>query len=80
MGLRQLREPEFIANCYLRPGSTILLVLDGEDQPSTTSSRTPTKFNVIETGYLIDGIGMLNLLPNVINAFEGPMSVLYTST
>jgi hypothetical protein len=81
MGLRQLREPEFVANCYLRPGSTIPLVLDGEDQPSTSDSRsTPTKFNVIETGYLIDRIGILNLSPNVINALEGPTSVLYTST
>ena len=80
MGLRQLREPEFVPNCYLRPGSTIPLVVDGEDQPSTSDSRTPTKFNVIETGYLVDRIGILNLLPNVINALEGLTSVLYTWT
>ena len=80
MGLRQLREPGYIANCYTRPGSTKPLVLDGEDHSPHGGDRTPTKFNVIETGYLIDRIGLLNLLPNVIDALEGPASVLYTST
>jgi len=77
MGLRQLREPGYIANCYSRPGSVRPLVLDGENH---SGYHTPTKFNVIETGYLIDRVGLLTLLPNVIDALQGSTSVLYTST
>ena len=80
MGLRQLRDPKYTANCYSRPGSTMALVLDGEKHPPQSGDRTPAKFNVIETDYLIDRIGLLNLLPNVIDALESPTSVLYTST
>ena len=80
MGLRQLRQPGYVANCYTRPGSIRTLVLDGENHPPESGDCTPTQFNVIETGYLIDRIGLLNLLPNVIDALKGPGSFLYTST
>src|SRR5271170_60508 len=80
MALKQHREPGYIANCYTRPGSVKPLVLDGENHSPRSGNRTPTKFNVIETGYLMDRIGLLNLLPHVIDALQCPASVLYTST
>src|SRR5208282_6109558 len=37
-------------------------------------------FNVIDTGYLIDYVGLLNVLPCVIPLLKYPASVLYTNT
>lgn len=56
------------------------LILDGEDHPTASRDLTPTTFNVIETGYLIDQVGLLNLLPNLVKALDAPASFLYTST
>jgi len=42
--------------------------------------QVPRQFDVIDTGYLVDRIGVLNLLPNVAQLLQNSCSVLYTST
>jgi len=73
LGLQGLRESISISNCYSRPGTTQLLQLedygDGE-----------MRFDVIDTGYLVDRIGLLNLFPHVTALLHNSGSVLYTST
>ena len=73
-GLQELRDSAIVANCYSRPGVVRMLRFDDE------SDRTPTRFSVIDAGYLVDRIGLLNLLPNVAILLENSCSVLYTST
>ena len=74
LGLQALSDPAIVANCYSRPGVARILQFDDD------SDRTPTRFDVIDTGYLVDRIGLLNLLPNVAVLLQNSCSVLYTST
>jgi hypothetical protein len=73
LGLQGLRTPECAANCYSRPGTPRMLRLDDDDD-------APKTFDVIETGYLVDRIGALNILPHVAYMLKNSTSVLYTST
>ena len=74
LGLQALRDPTIVANCYSRPGVARILQFDDDND------QTPTRFDVIDAGYLIDRIGLLNLLPNVAVLLQNSCSVLYTST
>lgn len=73
LGIRAVSDPGIVANCYSQPGSAHILRLDINDRP-------PKHFDVIDSGYLVDRIGVLNLLPNVAQLLQNSCSVLYTST
>jgi MYND finger len=73
LGLHGLRTPEIAPNCYSRPGTTKMLRLDDDDE-------APKTFDVVDTGYLIDRIGALNVLPHAAYLLKNATSVLYTST
>jgi hypothetical protein len=73
LGLQGLSDPVNAANCYSRPGTTRMLRLDNRDE-------APKTFDVIDTGYLVDRIGLLNILPHVALLLRNSASVLYTST
>jgi len=74
LGLLSLDDSTLSANYYSRPGVARILRF-GDD-----SDQTPTRFDVIDTGYLVDRIGLLNILPNVAVLLQNSCSVLYTST
>jgi len=73
LGLLELRDSASVTNCYSRPGTTQPLRLkdygDGEK-----------RFDVIDTGYLVDRISLLNLVPHVAVLLQNSLSVVYTST
>ena len=48
--------------------------------PFSSLGRIPTSFNIIDTGFLVDYVGLLNILPCVIPLLKDRASVLYTST
>lgn len=78
-GLQGRREPVDTPNCYSRPLSTVPLRLNGEDYRNG-SNKSPLTFDVIDTGYLIDRVGLLNLFPNSVFALTNASSILYTNT
>jgi MYND finger len=74
LGLQAQRDPAAeVINCYSRPGTARMLRLDDKDKISE-------RFDVIDTGYLVDRVGSLNLLPHVAQLLQNSCSVLYTST
>ena len=73
LGLQELRNSFIVSNCYSRPGTTQPLELKDY-------SDRERRFDVIDTGYLVDRIGLLNLFPHVTTFLHNSMSVLYTST
>jgi hypothetical protein len=79
MALHELREPVDVANCYSRPGSAQRLCLDG-DYAANARDPAPVTFNVIDTSYLADRVGLLNILPHTVLALQTSASVLYTNT
>lgn len=70
-GPRNARE-----NVYSRPWSAKPFQVD------IGKNNMPTNFNVVETGYVVDRVGFLNLAPHVIPVLKPhpAVSVLYTST
>ena len=74
LGLQAACDPDIVANCYSRPGVARVLRFDDDSDP------TPTRFDVIDAGYIVDRIGLLNLLPNLAVLLQNSCSVLYTST
>lgn len=80
MALHELRVPVDIAICYSRPGSARPLKLNGNDYLSNSKTPAPKVFNAIDTSYLVDHVGILNVLPHVVRALQSTTSVLYTST
>jgi MYND finger len=73
-GLQALRELSIDPNCYSRPGTTRILKLE------TDKNHAKKPFDVIDTGYLVDRIGLLNILPHVNHLLQNSCSALYTST
>jgi hypothetical protein len=69
--LSRRRSGEAFDDIYSRPWSGRPLCLEDDG--------IPLSFNVIETGYLIDYVGLLNILPCVIPLLKQTASVLYTS-
>lgn len=79
IGLERLRSGRGPSNIYSRPWSGESLCLDN-GKSGNEDDRLPTAFNVIETGYVVDRVGFLNLAPSIIPLLKSPVSVLYTST
>lgn len=66
------------AHTYVRAWSSQMFNL--HDNCIKEPIDPPISYNVIDAGYLIDNIGLLNLLPRVIPLLKPTKSVLYTST
>jgi hypothetical protein len=66
---------------FVKPWSTTLVELNGDDYLPSASFPAPSKFNVIETSNLTDHVGLLNLLSVVIPLLSPtPSSVIYTES
>lgn len=79
-GLNELRELYDVVNCYNRPGSVVPLKIDSVDYLPKSRDRAPIVFDVIDTAYLIDRVGLLNLFPSVVLGLRDTTSALYSST
>jgi hypothetical protein len=60
------------ANCYSRPWSAEPLVIDYDTDSAQNS------FDVIDTSFLVDRVGALNLFPHIVKLLRSPASVIYT--
>jgi hypothetical protein len=62
------------ANCYSRPWSTQPLILEGDYDGANSA---PHCFDVIDTSFLFDHVGPLNLFPYIVKLIRSPASVIY---
>ena len=78
--LPEASRPIETVNCYSRPGTTQPLRLDGEDYHLKSRDPAPSAFNIIDTGYLVDSVGTLTILPAVLLLLNSNITVIYTNT
>jgi hypothetical protein len=64
---------------YTRPGSSQPVCLDDNNYHFDFGDGAPRTFIAIDTGYLVDSIGLLVLLPHVVSLRQSLLFVLYTN-
>lgn len=74
--------PTDAVNSYSRPGTTQPLRIDGEDYQLGSRDPAPIGFNVIDTGYLVDSVGALTILPAIVHLIrvDKGQPVIYTTS
>jgi hypothetical protein len=78
LAIRQLAISDEQGTIYVRPWSSRVLTL--HDNCLIAADDPPLLFNVIDVGYLIDQVGLLNVLLRVVSILKPSPSVLYTGT
>ena len=78
IGIYQLSAESSVGYFYNRPLSSSMILM--HDNCIEGPMDPPLLYNIIDAGYLIDDIGLLNLLPRVVPLLDPELSVLYTST